>query len=142
MQAALEQAGEALKRYEVPIGAIVVKDGEIISRAFNSPIMLRDPTAHAEILALRNAGQKLKNYRLTGALLYVTVEPCIMCMGALIHARIKRLIFGTHDPKAGAAGSVFNLACHTRLNHCIEVTAGVLEAECKALLQHFFRERR
>lgn len=142
MQAALEQAGEALKRHEVPIGAIVVKDGEIISRSFNSPIMLQDPTAHAEILALRNAAKRLKNYRLTGAVLYVTVEPCIMCMGALIHARIKRLIFGAYDLKAGAAGSVFDLARHVRLNHCIEITPGVLEQECKAILQNFFMERR
>lgn len=142
MQAALEQASEALKRHEVPIGAIVVKDGEIISRSFNSPIMLQDPTAHAEILALRNAGLRLKNYRLTGAVLYVTVEPCIMCMGALIHARIKRLIFGAYDLKAGAAGSVFDLASHKRLNHCIEITPGVMEQECKAILQKFFRDRR
>jgi tRNA(adenine34) deaminase len=142
MRTAIEQARAALKQNEVPVGAIVVKDGEIISQAFNSPITLQDPTAHAEILALRNAGQRLNNYRLIDAELYVTIEPCIMCMGALIHARIKRLIFGTYDLKAGAAGSVFDLTRHARLNHTIEVTAGVLEQECRALIQHFFRERR
>ena len=142
MQAAIEQARAALKQNEVPVGAIVVKDGEIISQAFNSPITLQDPTAHAEILALRNAGQRLNNYRLINAELYVTIEPCFMCMGALIHARIKRLIFGTYDLKAGAAGSVFDLTHHARLNHTIEVTSGVLEPECRELMQHFFRQRR
>jgi len=142
MRAAIEQARAALKQNEVPVGAIVVKDGEIISQAFNSPITLQDPTAHAEILALRNAGQRLNNYRLINAELYVTIEPCFMCMGALIHARIKRLIFGTYDLKAGAAGSVFDLTQHARLNHTIEVTSGVLEPECRELMQHFFRQRR
>ena len=142
MRAAIEQARAALKQDEVPVGAIVVKDGEIISQAFNSPITLQDPTAHAEILALRNAGQRLNNYRLINAELYVTIEPCFMCMGALIHARIKRLIFGTYDLKAGAAGSVFDLTHHARLNHTIEVTSGVLEQECRELMQHFFRQRR
>ena len=142
MRAALEQARAALKQDEVPVGAIVVKDGEIISQAFNSPITLHDPTAHAEILALRKAGQRLNNYRLIDAEIYVTIEPCFMCMGALIHARIKRLIFGTYDLKAGAAGSVFDLTCHARLNHTLEVTSGVLEQECRELIQHFFRERR
>lgn len=142
MRVAIEQARTALEQAEVPVGAIVVKDGEIISRAFNSPITLQDPTAHAEILALRNAGQRLNNYRLPGAEMYVTIEPCFMCMGALIHARIKRLIFGTYDPKAGAAGSVFDLTNHARLNHTIKVTSGVLEQECRELIQHFFKERR
>ena len=142
MRAAIEQARAALKQDEVPVGAVVVKDGEIISQAFNSPIALQDPTAHAEILALRNAGQRLNNYRLINAELYVTIEPCFMCMGALIHARIKRLIFGTYDLKAGAAGSVFDLTQHARLNHTIDVTSGVLEPECRELMQHFFRQRR
>jgi tRNA(adenine34) deaminase len=142
MRAAIEQAHAALKQNEVPVGAIVVKDGEIISQAFNSPITLQDPTAHAEILVLRNAGQRLNNYRLINADLYVTIEPCFMCMGALIHARIKRLIFGTYDLKAGAAGSVFDLTHHARLNHTIDVTSGVLEQECRELMQHFFRQRR
>jgi tRNA(adenine34) deaminase len=142
MRVALEQARAALKKGEVPVGAIVVNDGVIISRAFNSPITLQDPTAHAEILALREAGQKLNNYRLADAELYVTIEPCIMCMGALIHARIKRLIFGSCDTQAGAAVSVFNLANHEKLNHAIEVTPGVLERDCRELMQNFFRERR
>jgi tRNA(adenine34) deaminase len=142
MRAAIEQSRAALKQDEVPVGAVVVKDGEIISQAFNSPITLHDPTAHAEILALRKAGQRLNNYRLINAELYVTVEPCFMCMGALIHARIKRLIFGTYDLKAGAAGSVFDLTHHARLNHTIDVTSGVLEQECRELIQHFFRQRR
>ena len=142
MRAAIEQARTALKQDEVPVGAIVVKDGEIISQAFNSPITLHDPTAHAEILALRKAGQRLNNYRLIDAEIYVTIEPCFMCMGALIHARIKRLIFGTYDLKAGAAGSVIDLTHHARLNHTIEVTSGVLEPECRELMQHFFRQRR
>jgi tRNA(adenine34) deaminase len=142
MRAAIEQARAALKQNEVPVGAVVVKDGEIISQAFNSPITLQAPTAHAEILALRNAGQRLNNYRLINAELYITIEPCFMCMGALIHARIKRLIFGTYDLKAGAAGSVFDLTHHARLNHTIDVTSGVLEQECRELMQHFFRQRR
>jgi tRNA(adenine34) deaminase len=142
MRAAIEQARTALAQNEVPVGAVVVKDDEIISRAFNSPLTLQDPTAHAEILALRNAGQRLNNYRLIDAEIYVTIEPCIMCMGALIHARIKRLVFGTHDLKAGAAGSVFDLTHHARLNHTIAVTSGVLERECRELIQNFFRERR
>ena len=142
MRVAIEQARAALEQAEVPVGAIVVKDAKIISQAFNSPITLQDPTAHAEILALRKAGQRLNNYRLVDAELYVTIEPCFMCMGALIHARIKRLIFGTYDLKAGAAGSVFDLTNHARLNHTIEVTSGVLEQECRELIQHFFKERR
>lgn len=142
MRAALEQAREALNRGEVPIGAVLVKDGAIICRAHNSPIMLRDPSAHAEMLALRSAGQRLNNYRLVDTELYVTLEPCVMCMGALVHARVKRLIFGAADPKAGAAGSVFNFARHEKLNHVIEVTPGVLAEECGELLQNFFKERR
>jgi tRNA(adenine34) deaminase len=142
MRVALEQARAALKKGEVPVGAIVVKDGVIISRAFNSPITLQDPTAHAEILALREAGQKLNNYRLADAELYVTIEPCIMCMGALIQARIKRLIFGSCDKRTGAAVSVFNLANHEKLNHVMEVTPGVLEQDCRELIQNFFRECR
>jgi len=142
MRAALAEAREALNRGEVPIGAVLVKDGAIICRAHNSPITLQDPTAHAEILALRAAGQRLTNYRLINTELYVTLEPCVMCMGALVHARVKRLIFGAVDPKAGAAGSVFNIACHEKLNHVIDVTPGVLAEECGALLQNFFKERR
>jgi tRNA(adenine34) deaminase len=142
MRAALEQARAALRQAEVPVGAIVVKAGEIISQAFNSPITLQDPTAHAEILALRKAGQRLNNYRLPDAELFVTIEPCIMCMGALIHARIKRLIFGTYDLRAGAAGSIVDLTFYEKLNHTILITSGVLEQECRDLIQGFFRERR
>ena len=142
MRAALDEAREALSRGEVPIGAVLAKDGAVICRTHNSPITLQDPTAHAEILALRKAGQQLNNYRLIDAELYVTLEPCIMCMGALVHARVKRLIFGARDPKAGAAGSIFDLTRHEKLNHAIEVTAGVLAEECGELLQNFFREKR
>jgi len=142
MRTALAEAREALNRGEVPIRAVLVTDGVIICRAYNSPITLRDPAAHAEILVLRSAGQRLNNYRLTGTELYVTLEPCVMCMGALVHARVQRLIFGAADPKAGAAGSVFDLARHASLNHAIAVTAGVLAEECGELLQNFFKERR
>ena len=142
MRAALEQAREALDRGEVPIGAVLVKDGAIICRTHNSPITLCDPSAHAEMLALRSAGQRLNNYRLTGTELYVTLEPCVMCIGALVHARVKRLIFGARDPKAGAAGSVFDLTRNEKLNHVIDVTAGVLAEECGELLQNFFKVRR
>jgi len=142
MRAALDEAREALEKGEIPIGAVLVKDGAIICRTHNSPITLQDPTAHAEILALRKAGQQLNNYRLTNTELYVTLEPCVMCMGALVHARVKRLIFGARDPKAGAAGSVFNLASHDKLNHTIEVTPEVLAAECGDLLQKFFKDKR
>ena len=142
MRAALEQARIALEKGEVPVGAVLVSEGEIRARAHNSPITLHDPSAHAEILVLREAGQKLKNYRLINTELYVTVEPCIMCMGALVHARVQRLIFGALDPRAGAAGSVFNLTAHELLNHAMEVTAGVLESECRELIQDFFKSRR
>jgi len=142
MRAALDEAREALEKGEIPIGAVLVKDGAIICRAHNSPITLQDPTAHAEILTLRRAGQRLNNYRLLDTELYVTLEPCVMCMGALVHARVKRLIFGARDPKAGAAGSVFNLASHDKLNHVIDVTPGVLAEECGDLLQKFFKDKR
>ena len=142
MKAALEEAGKALQKDEVPVGAVLVKQGEIISNGHNSSIMLNDPSAHAEIIALRQAGKLLGNYRLADTELYVTVEPCIMCMGALLHARVKRLIFGAHDQRAGAAGSVFDFTCDDRLNHKLEVRAGVLEAECRNLMQLFFRKKR
>ena len=142
MRAALDEAREALEKGEISIGAVLVKDGAIICRTHNSPITLQDPTAHAEILALRRAGQRLNNYRLLDTELYVTLEPCVMCMGALVHARVKRLIFGARDPKAGAAGSVFNLASHDKLNHTIEVTPEVLAEECGDLLQKFFKDKR
>jgi tRNA(adenine34) deaminase len=142
MQAALDEAKKALAAGEVPVGAVVVHDGKIISRGSNSPIGCNDPTAHAEIVALRAAGQALGNYRLVGTELFVTVEPCIMCMGAIIHARVKRLVFGTPDPRAGAAITVFEFASQPSLNHRVEVKVGVLEEACRSLMQDFFKSRR
>ena len=143
MEQALKAAEKGLEQGEVPIGALLISpDGEIVSKANNQPIALNDPTAHAEILALRSAGVKLNNYRLMGSTLVVTIEPCIMCIGAAINARISRLVFGAPDPKAGAAGSFFNLVEDKRLNHRIDVISGVMEKECAKLLQDFFRFRR
>ena len=142
MHAALAEAVLAEAADEVPIGAVVVLEEQIIGRGHNSPISTSDPTAHAEIQAVRDAAQQMKNYRLVDATLYSTVEPCLMCMGALVSARIKRLVFGCFDPKAGAAGSLYNIALDTRLNHRLDVTSGVCEEECRTLLQRFFREKR
>ena len=142
MQTALAEAALAEAADEVPIGAVVVLKGQIIGRGHNTPISTSDPTAHAEIQAVRHAARQMKNYRLVDATLYTTVEPCLMCMGALVSARIKRLVFGCFDPRAGAAGSLYNIALDTRLNHRLEVTSGVCEEECRALLQRFFREKR
>lgn len=142
MQAALEQARAAGDAGEVPVGAVVVVGGEIVGRGANSPIAHSDPTAHAEIIALREAGRALGNYRLLGATLYVTLEPCPMCAGAMVHARVERLVYACQDPRSGAAGSVFDITGSGELNHRVEVEAGPLEAECKALLQGFFRARR
>lgn len=142
MRAALAQARAAQVAGEVPVGAAVVKDGEIIGVGFNAPISRHDPTGHAEILALRDAAMKLGNYRLPGCELYVTLEPCAMCVGAMLHARIARLIYGTDDPKTGACGSVVNLFAEARLNHHATVTPGVMAEECAALLRDFFTERR
>jgi tRNA(adenine34) deaminase len=142
MQVALEQARIAGACGEVPVGAVVVCDGEIIGRGFNQPIRTHDPTAHAEVMALREAAQHLKNYRLPGCELYVTLEPCVMCAGAIIHARIARVIFGARDPKTGACGSVVNLFDEARLNYHAAVTGGVLAAECGALLSGFFAAKR
>ena len=142
MLAALEQAREAQVAGEVPVGAVVVKDGEIIGVGFNAPISRHDPTAHAEIAALRDAANKLGNYRLPGCELYVTLEPCAMCVGAILHARIARLIYGAADPKTGACGSVINLFAEPRLNHHASLTAGVMAKECGALLREFFAARR
>lgn len=139
---ALAEAGLAETDDEVPIGAVVVLDGLIIGRGHNRPITQNDPTAHAEMIALREAALTLNNYRLPGSTLYVTVEPCLMCMGALLHARVRRLVFGCYDRKAGAAGSLYNVAHDLRLNHQLEVTAGVRADESRALLQRFFRRRR
>jgi tRNA(adenine34) deaminase len=142
MTYALEEATRAESIGEVPVGAVVVFDGELVGRGHNQPISLCDPTAHAEIVALRDAGGRLENYRLPGAVLYATVEPCLMCMGALLHARVQRVVFGCFDPKGGAAGSLFDVSHDTRLNHQLVVTAGVKEEESRALLQQFFRRRR
>ena len=143
MGAALAAARQGLAAGEVPVGAVVVGEGgQILARAFNQPIGLHDPTAHAEVLALRQAAALLGNYRLPGVSLYVTMEPCLMCVGALIAARVGRLVFGAADPKAGACVSLYRLPEDARLNHRMEVTGGVREAECRELLQEFFRARR
>ncbi len=142
MRAALEQALEAQRRGEVPVGAVVAIDGAIVGVGYNHPIGTHDPTAHAEIVALRDAGSRIGNYRLTGAALYVTIEPCQMCVGAMIHARIARLVYGTREPKAGAIESAMRAHEHPSLNHRMEAVGGVLEAECRALVQEFFEARR
>lgn len=142
MRQALELAGRAESEGEVPVGAIVVRNGEVLGAGWNRTIALHDPAAHAEILALRAAGAAAGNYRLPGAELYVTLEPCAMCVGAMIHARISRLVFGAHDPKTGAAGSRFDLLRLPAHNHFIDCEGGCLEEECGSILQRFFRARR
>jgi len=142
MTAALLLAKEAGYAGEVPVGAIVDKAGEVIGSGHNAPIGKHDPTAHAEIQAMREAAKTLGNYRLVGCTLYVTLEPCAMCTGAIQHARIARLVYGASDPKTGACGSVINLMAEPRLNHHTQVTAGVLAEECGSLLSQFFVERR
>jgi tRNA(adenine34) deaminase len=157
MRYALELANQSQACGEVPVGAIVVKDGEIVGRGFNAPISRRDPSAHAEMLALRDAAQRLGNYRLVGCELFVTLEPCLMCAGAIMHARIARLVYGARDPKTGACGSVIDVFGDldalphplsreergvARLNHHTEVTGGVLAEECGAMLSNFFAMRR
>jgi tRNA(Arg) A34 adenosine deaminase TadA len=142
MALAIAQAQHAAAAGEVPIGAVVVHEGRVIAAAHNSPIALNDPTAHAEILALRRAAQELATYRLLAATIYVTLEPCVMCVGAMVNARIAQLKFGAHDEKAGAVGSVYDLGRDGRLNHQIEVYSGLMESECAALLREFFRTRR
>ncbi len=142
MREALAEARLARERGEVPVGAVVVLDGAVVGRGSNQPIRAVDPTAHAEIAALRAAARTVGNYRLTGATLYVTVEPCLMCAGALVHARIGRLVFGAAEPKAGAVCSMMRALDHPALNHRVEVAGGVLESECTELIQAFFAERR
>jgi len=142
IQLALQQARLAAQAGEVPVGAIVVYAGEVIGAGQNFVLRNLDPTAHAEIVALRAAAQHLNNYRLTGCELYTTLEPCSMCAGAIIHARIARLVYAAADPKAGAAGSVLSVINHPQLNHQMEVTKGILADECGELLRNFFRERR
>jgi tRNA(adenine34) deaminase len=142
MREALDLARDAAAAGEVPVGAVVARDGVVIGRGCNRPVGSNDPSAHAEILALRDAAARSGNYRLTGCELYVTLEPCAMCAGAILHARIGRLVFGAPDPKTGACGSVVNLFADKRLNHHTAVQAGLLAAECSARLQAFFQERR
>ena len=142
MEAALREARRAAAEGEVPVGAVVVREGRMVARAHNRPIHLRDPSAHAEILALRRAAHKLANYRLAGCVLYATIEPCPMCAGAITHARIRRLVYGANDPKAGAAGSAFEVLNHPKANHRVEVQGGALQEDCARLLRSFFRERR
>ena len=139
---ALELAARAEAEGEVPVGAVLVAEDRVVASDWNRCIALNDPTAHAELLVLRAAGQALENYRLPGATLYVTLEPCAMCAGAMVHARIARLVYGAPDPKTGAAGSVFDLLRTSQLNHRVEVTGGVLEEACGKLLRDFFRARR
>jgi tRNA(adenine34) deaminase len=140
---ALEEARRAMQIDEVPVGAVLVDvSGDLLASAHNRTIAAQDPTAHAEILALRAAAGKLRNYRLLNTTLYVTVEPCVMCAGALVHARVGRLVCGAPDPKWGACGSLYNVASDPRLNHRLEVISGVCAEECRALMQDFFRSRR
>ncbi len=142
MQHAFELAQRAAQDGEVPVGAVVVKDDEIIGEGWNQPIQSHDPSAHAEMVAMRAAARHLGNYRLTGCTLFVTLEPCVMCAGAIVHARIERLVFGARDPKAGAVSSVYDVISNPRLNHVVEWTGGVMESESGQLLREFFRARR
>jgi tRNA(adenine34) deaminase len=143
MQRALELALQAEARREVPVGAVLVaQDGTVLAEAANASIRLHDATAHAEILAIRAAGSRLANYRLPGCTIYVTLEPCSMCVAAMVHARLERVVFGAHDLKTGACGSVFSLANDSRMNHRMEVTAGVMADQCGQILKEFFRARR
>ena len=142
MEIALEEAQEAYRCGEVPVGAVLVLEGNILARAHNSPITKNDPSAHAEMLVLRLAGEKIGNYRLAGAELYVTLEPCVMCAGAIIQARLARVIFGARDPKYGAVGSLYNILTDERLNHQVEITEGILRKECGKILSRFFQQKR
>jgi tRNA(adenine34) deaminase len=142
MRLALEQAALAAAAGEVPVGAVVVAGGQVIGAGFNQPISARDPTAHAEVVAMRAAAAALGNYRLTGVTLYVTVEPCLMCVGAMVHGRVGTLVYGAAEPKSGAIGSAFSAHELPGLNHRIEIVSGVLESECREVIQAFFRGRR
>jgi tRNA(adenine34) deaminase len=142
MQLALREAAIAAGAGEVPVGAVVVRNGELIGQGYNQPIATSDPTAHAEIVALRGAALHEKNYRLNGVHLYVTLEPCAMCVGAMLHARVGRLVFGAYDNKAGAAGGVLDLADNRLLNHRMEVNGGLMQEECAEILKKFFDSRR
>ena len=142
MRAALALADEARERGEVPVGAVLVLDGDIVGRGFNQPVSRNDPTAHAEIVALREAGRQMGNYRLPGSTMYVTIEPCQMCVGAMVHARLARVVFGASDPKTGACGSIVDLPAIARWNHHGVFSGGLLAEECGAVLRRFFAERR
>ena len=142
MREAIALAQLAWDAGEVPVGAVVVKDNEIIGRGFNQPITSNDPTTHAEIVALRDAAQHVRNYRLVDCELYVTLEPCMMCVGAMMHARLRRVVFGASDPKTGVCGSVINLPAEEKLNHHATFEGGVLREECSAMLRAFFQARR
>ena len=142
MKIALEEAQAAYRDGEVPVGAVLVSEGRVLARTHNSPIMKNDPSAHAELLALRLAGETIGNYRLAGAELYVTLEPCVMCAGAIIQARLSRVIFGVRDPKNGAAVSLYKILTDERLNHQVAITEGILQEECGELLSRFFRRKR
>lgn len=142
MRQAIDQARNAALHGEVPVGAVLVRDGQVIATGYNHPIGSHDPTAHAEIRALRMAAEQLGNYRLTGSTLYVTLEPCMMCIGAMLHARVARVVFGAFDPKTGVCGSVLDLPAVAQLNHHTRVEGGLLAADCGRLLQDFFAERR
>ena len=142
MMAAIAEAEAAASTDEVPVGAVIVKRGEMIARGFNCPVQNNDPTAHAEIMAIRAAAVVENNYRLNNTTLYVTLEPCPMCVGAMLHARVSRVVFGAYDPKSGAAGSVLDLCDDRRMNHRIEVNGGLLEEQCGGLLRQFFERKR
>ena len=142
MRMALREADRGARESEVPVGAVLVREGRVVARAHNRPIHLHDPSAHAEILVLRRAGRKSRNYRLEGCDLYVTIEPCAMCAGAIIQARLRRVVYGAPDPKAGACGSALDVLNHPKVNHQVEVVSGVLAEECASILQEFFRCRR
>ena len=142
MRRALREAARGVEEGEVPVGALVVREGHVVARAHNRPIGLKDPSAHAEILVLRRAARRLGNYRLTGCTLYATIEPCAMCAGTIVQARLRRVVFGASDPKAGASGSVLTVLNHPKLNHQVEIVKGVLAEECATMLRGFFAARR
>jgi tRNA(adenine34) deaminase len=142
MRMALREAERGAREGEVPVGAVLVRDGQVLGRAHNRPIHLHDPSAHAEILVLRRAARKVLNYRLEGCDLYVTIEPCVMCAGAIVQARLRRTVFGARDPKAGACGSALRVLNNAKLNHRVELEKGILAADCASVIQEFFRVRR
>lgn len=142
MRIAIKQANLAIDQNEIPVGAVLIKDDKLISQAHNKSLKKNDPTAHAEIEVLKNAGAKLQNYRLPGTILYVTLEPCAMCLGAMIHARIDKVVFGAYDFKSGVCGSAGDISSEAFFNHSLEITGGILERDCKEILQSFFKKLR